>query len=325
MKKLVPIIAVALTVASAQAQTVHMPNLQVGKSKLSKDGIDAQTLTVGGRKEVQISYDSQTEQYTYGIKYGTNSVAFGHLNSVAADYAVAMGSMNEISEYAPFSIALGEAHHVAAPYGIALGKYVDISPSSSGSFVWNGDTNNFSPYNMYYGANASGTFCVNPVGGADGFFIGTNKLSSLLGGGGSGGSGVHSLKMFTDDYNSNIQGADYISSFSYNLEWSDGSELYFILGDSASNTTHMINMPSITQRGLCGRMTLYLSQDPNNDAHYTVSGGIRGLPYPEPWMEGTNKAIWKVEIEAVPGSTDWYFVGATEYENPYFYVPYQDP
>lgn len=94
-----------------------------------------------------------------------------------------------------YSFASGEWLDVQSKGSVALGHQVSIPSSSSYTFAWSGD-----PSDNRYTSNGAGTFNVNPVGGTEGFYVGTNKLSDLLSGGGGISTEIDPIfKSWADD------------------------------------------------------------------------------------------------------------------------------
>lgn len=63
-------------------------------------------------------------------------------------------------------------------YGVAMGGRANAD--DSGSFVWNGgDKANVFLFPLYY-SHGKGTFNINPVSGAAGFYIGEESLADIL-------------------------------------------------------------------------------------------------------------------------------------------------
>ena len=65
---------------------------------------------------------------------------------------------------------------------IALGT---AAQGHKNGFVWNGDAdyaeaNDGKKYGNQFSTTKNGLFCVNPVGGAEGFYIGTQTLSAII-------------------------------------------------------------------------------------------------------------------------------------------------
>lgn len=65
---------------------------------------------------------------------------------------------------------------MASGLGAYAGGYQAYSKGKY-SMVWNGDASTAKYGNTL---SADGLFCVNPVGGAEGFYIGTQTLSAII-------------------------------------------------------------------------------------------------------------------------------------------------
>lgn len=107
---------------------------------------------------------------------GTIGFAVGSQNKVEKSKSVAIGDANTLS--AESTQAIGTLNQVSGKYSIALG--VKCRANDSGSFVWSGSDKNFAALFPVYYSHGKGTFNVNPVSGAAGFYIGEKSLSSML-------------------------------------------------------------------------------------------------------------------------------------------------
>ena len=98
----------------------------------------------------------------YGVyAQGNGSYAAGYNTSAVGDYSRADGSWTE---------AIGSGSRA---YGIKAHTRLE----DAYSYAWNG--NGDPDYGVYY-SHGVGTFNINPIGGLDGFYIGDDKISSIL-------------------------------------------------------------------------------------------------------------------------------------------------
>ncbi len=291
MKKWIIIMTAASLLAGfAQAQTVHFPKMKA--SELGGDSLTFGTRKESGSEAYQGDYETQ---YRYFVEYGTNTVAIG-------DDVVSKGRGTVAMGYGSFADGQGT---------IAAGRWAKARETDDYAVVWSGNFNR-SDYNPYE-AKGPGTFCVDPNGGAEGFYIGDSPLSSLLGGG--GGGGLHTVPVFTDyydEYNTNRT----VVTFPYELSLSNGTEQYFQPG-SGSDTNRMIILPE-AYYDVVGHLTIYLKQNPSSNSYFDFDDGnyrLHGLPSSRPWLTDTNgNGIWKVEFESVPDMPNWFYEKSTKYE-----------
>lgn len=286
MRQLITIMAVAVLLAGlAHAQIVHLPKVQA-------DDLGGESLTMGTRKESGYEYDHQTEQSRSWVEYGTNTVAIG-------EDVVSRGRGTIAFGYGTFADGRGT---------VVGGRYARARDTDDFAVVWSGNLNRYdgNPYE----AKGPGTFCVDPTGGADGFYVGDTPLSSLVGGG--GGGGVQTVPTFDDhydEYNTNRT----VVTFPYTVDLSNGCAQYF-MSSGPGNTNMVISLPQVDY-SVAGHLTLYIRQSPYSSSYFDFedSYDLRGLPASHPWMTDTNGGIWKVEFDTVPDMPGWWYVGSTHY------------
>lgn len=134
---------------------------------------------------------------TYSYAFGDNAIAYnfpgtiviGRHSKASNDYAVVLGGDNCLSagtnsltigrycaatNNAHYGVAIGDHATVSQENGVAMGKYTDTIHSYA--FAWSGNASS----NAHYQSKANGSFCIDPVGGASGFYIGNTTLQTLI-------------------------------------------------------------------------------------------------------------------------------------------------
>ena len=109
---------------------------------------------------------------------GTNTTASGAYSHAEGDRTLASGKASHAEGVA--TRATGEASHasgvnVYATQRATFGAGVSVTGTNSASFIWSG-----SETSPWYGTHGKGTFNVNPIGGASGFFIGNENLIQVI-------------------------------------------------------------------------------------------------------------------------------------------------
>ena len=109
---------------------------------------------------------------------GTNTTASGAYSHAEGDRTIASGKASHAEGVA--TRAQAEASHasgvnVFVTQRATFGAGVSVSGTNSASFIWNG-----SETSPWYGTHGKGSFNVNPIGGAYGFFIGNDNLIQVI-------------------------------------------------------------------------------------------------------------------------------------------------
>ena len=144
-------------------------------------------------------------------------------SKVYANNSHAEGSGTRTASNAVFSHVEGMGSKTGGQYSHASG-YRALTAEGGGAggadavnphdyaWAWNGD------YTIgdhaWYASHGPGTFNVNPKGGLDGFYIGTNKLSDLLAGGGISSEHDPIFKSWADDNTNSLLKTEVDPSFS---------------------------------------------------------------------------------------------------------------
>lgn len=144
-------------------------------------------------------------------------------SKVYANNSHAEGSGTRTASNAVFSHVEGMGSKTGGQYSHASG-YRALTAEGGGAggadavnphdyaWAWNGD------YTIgdhaWYASHGPGTFNVNPKGGLDGFYIGTNKLSDLLSGGGISSEHDPIFKSWADDNTNSLLKTEVDPSFS---------------------------------------------------------------------------------------------------------------
>lgn len=109
---------------------------------------------------------------------GTNTTASGAYSHAEGDRTIASGKASHAEGVA--TRAQAEASHasgvnVFVTQRATFGAGVSVSGTNSASFIWSG-----SETSPWYGTHGKGSFNVNPIGGAYGFFIGNDNLIQVI-------------------------------------------------------------------------------------------------------------------------------------------------
>lgn len=130
-------------------------------------------------------YGTRTTGYgEYGHAEGLNTSVEGTASHAEGGGTTAKNTYSHAEGY--HTLTDGKYAHAEGYYTKATGM---ASKSGGGTgwasndfaYVWSGQTNNINQQATWYGSHGVGTFNVNPVGGLDGFWVGNNKLGSLMG------------------------------------------------------------------------------------------------------------------------------------------------
>ena len=108
---------------------------------------------------------------------GRGAIAIGTQTSAIGIGPIAIGYITKAT--GKFSIATGTNTHANGAYSYAGGNNAESLSNNSGSYVWNGDSKNYSNDNKYKSHN-SGSFNIAPLNGLNGFYIGEETLCSII-------------------------------------------------------------------------------------------------------------------------------------------------
>lgn len=137
------------------------------------------TLAQGAKAHAEGSRTSAIGQCAHAE--GLSSIAFGGNSHAEGDqtYAGGQKSHTEGGETSAFGFcahAEGRNSIARARYSHAEGATAETQENDEYSFAWSGKFNK----NNYYQSHGAGTFNINPINGANGFFIGSQSLSSII-------------------------------------------------------------------------------------------------------------------------------------------------
>lgn len=148
--------------------------------------------TFGFRKDGSIDGFLSFAHGTNVTASGDFSFASGSTTISSAQSSHAEGNSTVASGFASHSegcttVARGNCSHAEGRYTTANGTYshssgVSSIASNDYSYVWSGvlPPTNPNVQQNKYGSNGEGTFNVNPIGGVNGFYIGTDNLTSII-------------------------------------------------------------------------------------------------------------------------------------------------
>ena len=148
---------------------------QVGAVPFVKDSRgDKTAVTIGSRAGTVGPYslangNNVTASGRYSHAEGSDTKALG-------DYSHAEGSATTAS--GDYCHAEGHRTTTSGDFSHAEGFYTHTKKQDSYAFAWNGDNTRADPYESH----GLGTFNVNPVGGAGGFYVGEQTLASVISG-----------------------------------------------------------------------------------------------------------------------------------------------
>lgn len=279
-----------------------------------------------------VNFSSHWEQAIYGvIVVNTNSVYIITDVSGTTIYLNKEIDAEDASNIIAYCTmwkygAKGYSSHAAGYHAMANNDY---------SWVWNGDTNVNN-----YSDTRTGTFNINPVDGASGFYIGNQSLQDYL-------DGVQpDLSNYSITINGDEQTLDSNPNFTIDIppdlsantitingeahtlgenptyildkiekEISnngltiklsiDKNELYF--SSSTANTTNYIVLPQSDYDKL-GKIIIYVEENPEENAYYDFSGALSDSfaeLETKPWLTSTNNSTWKIELISPPGNIKW--------------------
>ena len=148
---------------------------QVGAVPFVKDSRGNKTaVTIGSRAGTVGPYslangNNVTASGRYSHAEGSDTKALG-------DYSHAEGSATTAS--GDYCHAEGHRTTASGDFSHVEGFYAQTKKQDSYAFAWNGDNTRADPYESH----GLGTFNVNPVGGAGGFYVGEQTLSQVISG-----------------------------------------------------------------------------------------------------------------------------------------------
>ena len=148
---------------------------QVGAVPLVDDSNGEKTaVTIGGRSSIGTvgKYSLANGQFVNASGY--NSHAEGEGTTASGQFSHSEGQGTTASGY--YSHAEGFGTTASGHFSHADGYESQTSEGHQYSFAWNGDTSVINRYSSH----GPGTFNINPVGGADGFYIGEQTLSDVI-------------------------------------------------------------------------------------------------------------------------------------------------
>ena len=148
---------------------------QVGAVPFVKDSRGNKTaVTIGSRAGTVGPYSlANGNDVTASGRY---SHAGGSGTKALGDYSHAEGSATTAS--GDYCHAEGHRTTTSGDFSHAEGFYTHTKKQDSYAFAWNGDNTRADPYESH----GLGTFNVNPVGGAGGFYVGEQTLASVISG-----------------------------------------------------------------------------------------------------------------------------------------------
>ena len=255
------------------------------------EGNQAWALNPGSHAEGFQTTASGDYSHVEGDENGTTGRAShseGFANASAGDFSHSEGSSNYVQGISAHvegigNSAIGNASHAAGS---------KASASNNFSYVWNGN----SVVNYY--DIAAGTFNINPVGGLNGFYIGTLNLGSILNGYATTGALNSATNTMWQNTTSLVNNAtNVIWQNTTGLVYGTSNVLQGQITSLANNTTSLVNNAtntlwnSVTNRDVPYTDPLYQSIQSNNfglvfgsnlvvtlvGSNYVVSGVIPAL------------------------------------------------
>ena len=142
----------------------------------------------------------------------------------AAPGALAVGD-SQVSSF--LSLGAGQGIISNAVFGVGLGEYYRVT--NSASFVWTG-AGYYEGFGYSYGSHGVGTFNVDPIGGAEGFWIGETNLATYL----SSESGYKDRIKTSNGLNE-----AYVNSSGVYYKYPDGYTLPVTLSFNAADDVHV--------------------------------------------------------------------------------------
>lgn len=138
--------------------------------------------SVTGICNVALGY-SNTTSGNYGTAIGSNNSATGGICTAIGLQANATGENSTAIGYLPtasgkYSNAIGVVSTASGSNAVAIGT--KSVASHIGSFVWNGTDKTRPIQWTAYNSQAVGAFCVNPINGLSGFYIGDKTLQQVI-------------------------------------------------------------------------------------------------------------------------------------------------
>ena len=272
---------------------------------------------------------------SYGIgaiSVGDNCFAYGDYSSAKGKYSTTFGEASIAEGDHCFaggnsSLAAGRYSHAVGDYSYAQGDHAIATEDNSFAigqytissndyaYVWNGEplsdrdplprsqsTNEFPELSKYYGSHGAGTYNVNPANGVDGFYVGDDKLSTVIYN--TACSIEQPIKTYTEsDVNNN----------NISISINDVNTIH-CRAMSLVQTAH-IQLPTISKslRNRLYEVEFYIQEC--NGHHYDFStDNIQGLPNPQTWASASVDETWHIRFKSIPGTTNWYYIDSTKYE-----------
>lgn len=137
----------------------------VASGSYSPVAMGSETVASGSEGAISLGFSTVASGGSGAVAMGVSSVASGNSGATAMGASTTASGNSGATAMGNFTTASGNDG------AFAIGTY-SISSNTS-SFVWSGTGDS-------YGSRGAGTFCINPIGGVNGFWIGAQTVSNSI-------------------------------------------------------------------------------------------------------------------------------------------------